>query len=137
MMITACMVFSGINAPSYAMTKESTIKILENKGDTYTLENYVTSLKEAEQIQKKFFEDVHEDDVENYTITFNSQNNWENSIKCGSFIDTIDGPESECYNEAMHFRFYSYSNSQSIISANGNIYTQITFNLEALKERFK
>lgn len=133
MMITACMVFSGINAPSYAMTKESTIKILENKGDTYTLENYVTSLKEAEQIQKKFFED----DVENYTITFNSQNNWENSIKCGSFIDTIDGPESECYNEAMHFRFYSYSNSQSIISANGNIYTQITFNLEELKERFK
>ena len=133
MMITACMVLSGINAPSYAMAKESTIKILENKGDTYTLENYVTSLKEAEQIQKKFFED----DVENYTITFNSQNNWENSIKCGSFIDTIDGPESECYNEAMHFRFYSYSNSQSIISANGNIYTQITFNLEELKERFK
>ena len=133
MMITACMVLSGINAPSYAMAKESTIKILENKGDTYTLENYVTSLKEAEQIQKKFFED----DVENYTITFNSQNNWENSIKCGSFIDTIDGPESECYNEAMHFRFYSYSNSQSIISANGNIYTQITFNLEELKDRFK
>ena len=77
MMITACMVLSGINAPSYAMAKESTIKILENKGDTYTLENYVTSLKEAEQIQKKFFED----DVENYTITFNSQNNWENSIQ--------------------------------------------------------
>ena len=72
MMLSACMVLSCINAPSYAMADEPTVRILENKGDMYTLENYVTSLKEAEQIQKKFFEEG----IYEYSISFDSGVEW-------------------------------------------------------------
>ena len=130
MMITACMVLSGINAPSYAMTKESTIKILENKGDTYTLENYVTSLEEAEQIQKYYLEE----NIVKYSITLDADVDWKNSVKGGSFIDTIDGPESKHYNEAMHF-IYAFDCTEKSLNGNyGKKYTVLTFDLSRFKD---
>ena len=42
---------------------------------------------------------------------------WKNSVKGGSFIDTIDGPESKHYNEAMHF-IYAFDCTEK--SLNGN-----------------
>ena len=77
MMLSACMVLSCINAPSYAMADEPTVRILENKGDMYTLENYVTSLKEAEQIQKKFFEEG----IYEYSISFDSGVEWKVDVE--------------------------------------------------------
>ena len=133
MMLSACMVLSCINAPSYAMADEPTVRILENKGDTYTLENYVTSLKEAEQIQKKFFEEG----IYEYSISFDSGVEWKVDVEEGSFIDSIDGPESRYYNESMHFRIGIHSTEKEIITKSGHQYTKISFDFTELKERFK
>ena len=56
--LSVSMAFSGLNVinTSQVNAAETIESILENKGDTYTLENYVTSLKEAEQIQKRNLE---------------------------------------------------------------------------------
>ena len=133
MMLSACMVLSCINAPSYAMADEPTVRILENKGDMYTLENYVTSLKEAEQIQKKFFEEG----IYEYSISFDSGVEWKVDVEEGSFIDSIDGPESRYYNESMHFRIGIHSTEKEIITKSGHQYTKISFDFTELKERFK
>ncbi|WP_370805991.1 fibronectin type III domain-containing protein [Eubacterium ventriosum] len=133
MMLSACMVLSCINAPSYAMADEPTVRILENKGDMYTLENYVTSLKEAEQIQKKFFEEG----IYEYSISFDSGVEWKVDVEEGSFIDSIDGPESRYYNESMHFRIGIHSTEKEIITKSGHQYTKISFDFTELKESFK
>lgn len=133
MMLSACMVLSCINAPSYTMADEPTVRILENKGDMYTLENYVTSLKEAEQIQKKFFEEG----IYEYSISFDSGVEWKVDVEEGSFIDSIDGPESRYYNESMHFRIGIHSTEKEIITKSGHQYTKISFDFTELKESFK
>lgn len=133
MMLSACMVLSCINAPSYAMADEPTVRILENKGDMYTLENYVTSLKEAEQIQKKFFEEG----IYEYSISFDSGVEWKVDVEEGSFIDSIDGPESRYYNESMHFRIGIHSTEKEIITKSGHQYTKISFDFTEVKESFK
>lgn len=46
----------GINSTTiYADSKLTKVNILQNKGDTYTLENYVSSLEEAEELQTYYF----------------------------------------------------------------------------------
>ena len=124
------MILSGINIPSYVNAGEMEEKILENVGDTYTLENYVTSLKEAEQIQKYYLEE----NIVKYSITLDADVDWKNSVKGGSFIDTIDGTESKHYNEAMHF-IYAFDCTEKSLNGNyGKKYTVLTFDLSRFKD---
>lgn len=128
--LSACMILSGINIPSYVNAGEMEEKILENVGDTYTLENYVTSLEEAEQIQKYYLEE----NIVKYSITLDADVDWKNSVKGGSFIDTIDGPESKHYNEAMHF-IYAFDCTEKSLNGNyGKKYTVLTFDLSRFKD---
>ena len=128
--LSACMILSGINIPSYVNAGETEEKILENVGDTYTLENYVTSLEEAEQIQKYYLEE----NIVKYSITLDADMDWKNSVKGGSFIDTIDGPESKNYNEAMHF-IYAFDCTEKSLNGNyGKKYTVLTFDLSQFKD---
>lgn len=128
--LSACMILSGINIPSYVNAGETEEKILENVGDTYTLENYVTSLEEAEQIQKYYLEE----NIVKYSITLDVDVDWKNSVKGGSFIDTIDGPESKHYNEAMHF-IYAFDCTEKSLNGNyGKKYTVLTFDLSRFKD---
>lgn len=128
--LSACMILSGINIPSYVNAGEMEEKILENVGDTYTLENYVTSLKEAEQIQKYYLEE----NIVKYSITLDADVDWKNSVKGGSFIDTIDGTESKHYNEAMHF-IYAFDCTEKSLNGNyGKKYTVLTFDLSRFKD---
>jgi len=72
--LSVSMAFSGLNVinTSQVNAAETIESILENKGDTYTLENYVTSLKEAEQIQKRNLEK----NISKYIITVDADVDW-------------------------------------------------------------
>ena len=51
-MLSACMIFSGLTTTFGAkVIPKIKTDILQNKDDTYTLENYVKSFEEAENIQ--------------------------------------------------------------------------------------
>ena len=56
LLMLVCMTVSNIS-PAYAYIggKITKTNILQNKGDTYTLENYVSSLEEAEELQTYYF----------------------------------------------------------------------------------
>lgn len=48
--------FRGINSTTtYADSKLTKVNILQNKGDTYTLENYVSSPEEAQKLEEYYF----------------------------------------------------------------------------------
>lgn len=54
--LSISMALGGINSTTtYADSKLTEVNILQNKGDTYTLENYVSSLEEAEELQTYYF----------------------------------------------------------------------------------
>lgn len=54
--LSLSMALGGINSTTtYADSKLTKVNILQNKGDTYTLENYVSSLEEAEELQTYYF----------------------------------------------------------------------------------
>lgn len=54
--LSLSMALCGINSTTtYADSKLTKVNILQNKGDTYTLENYVSSLEEAEELQTYYF----------------------------------------------------------------------------------
>lgn len=65
--LSVSMILSGVNFinTSQVNAAETVETILEKVGDTYTLENYVTSLKEAQEIQKRYFENG----IKKYKIT--------------------------------------------------------------------
>ena len=125
--LSVSMAFSGLNVinTSQVNAAETIESILENKGDTYTLENYVTSLKEAEQIQKRNLEK----NISKYIITVDADVDWKKNVLGGSFIDTIDGPESKYYNEKMHF-IYIYNSEEKIVEGlYGEKYAVLTFDI--------
>lgn len=125
--LSVSMAFSGLNVinTSQVNAAETIESILENKGDTYTLENYVTSLKEAEQIQKRNLEK----NISKYIITVDADVDWKKNVLGGSFIDTIDGPESKYYNEKMHF-IYIYNSEEKIVEGlYGKKYAVLTFDI--------
>ena len=54
--LSISMALGGINSTTtYADSKLTKVNILQNKGDTYILENYVSSLEEAEELQTYYF----------------------------------------------------------------------------------
>lgn len=54
--LSISMALGGINSTTtYADSKLTKVNILQNKGDTYTLENYVSSPEEAQKLEEYYF----------------------------------------------------------------------------------
>lgn len=87
-MLSACMIFSG-STTTFGAKVIPKIKtdILQNKDDTYTLENYVKSFEEAENIQAYNLLTGKEGI---YKITVDADADWINKVQNSYFIDTID-----------------------------------------------
>lgn len=133
--LSVSMILSGVNFinTSQVNAAETVETILEKVGDTYTLENYVTSLKEAQEIQKRYFENG----IKKYKITVDEDVDWKSKVKNGYFINTIDGPESEYYNDYMLYNIGSNCESSTIASNNGKKYTELSFDFYGMKNRLK
>ena len=98
--LATSMMLTGISFPTsvYAANSIKQTKILQNKEDTYTLENYVTSLDEAISVEKKYFLD---NKVETYKLTVDADADWKNKVlvECGYYFwSTIDNGDAKYYN---------------------------------------
>ena len=98
--LATSMMLTGISFPTsvYAANSIKQTKILQNKEDTYTLENYVTSLDEAISVEKKYFLD---NKVETYKLTVDADADWKNKVLVGCgyyFWSTIDNGDAKYYN---------------------------------------
>lgn len=88
LMLSACMIFSGLTTTFGAkVIPKIKTDILQNKDDTYTLENYVKSFEEAENIQAYNLLTGKEGI---YKITVDANADWINKVQNSYFIDTID-----------------------------------------------
>lgn len=125
LMMCLCMTFGMINAPVNAVQTDK-IDILEKEGDTYTLENYVTSLEEAQSIQRKYFLDG----VKKYSITVDSNVDWKRSVEKATFLEELDGPESRYITGSMQSLF-DLSCKEINVNSNGESkYTIIEFDMD-------
>ena len=87
-MLSVCMIFSGLTTTFGAkVIPKIKTDILQNKDDTYTLENYVKSFEEAENIQAYNLLTGKEGI---YKITVDADADWINKVQNSYFIDTID-----------------------------------------------
>lgn len=83
--LSMCIVFSGTN---YAeVTAKIKTNILQNKGDTYTLENYVTSLEDAKNVK---LNNLLANTIGNYKITVNADVDWIDDLRYTSCRDELD-----------------------------------------------
>ena len=132
LMMCLCMTFGMINAPVNAVQTDK-IDILEKEGDTYTLENYVTSLEEAQSIQRKNFDA----DIMDYSITINSDVNWKEDVIKGTYLRTIDGAESIYYMPGMYYAYENNCKETVLESSDGKKYSKLTFTLSRYNEEFE
>lgn len=132
LMMCLCMTFGMINAPVNAVQTDK-IDILEKEGDTYTLENYVTSLEEAQSIQRKNFDA----DIMDYSITVNSDVNWKEDVIKGTYLRTIDGAESIYYMPGMYYAYENNCKETALESSDGKKYSKLTFTLSRYNEEFE
>ena len=87
-MLSVCMIFSGLTTTFGAeVIPKIKTDILQNKDDTYALENYVKSFEEAENIQAYNLLTGKEGI---YKITVDADADWKNKVQNSYFIDTID-----------------------------------------------
>lgn len=78
------MIFGGVNTTTYAKTK---INILQNNDDTYTLENYASSLKEVQEIK---LNNLLENTEGKYKITVDSDVDWIDDVRYTSCRNELD-----------------------------------------------
>lgn len=92
--LSVCMIFGSITTSIYARSTDELAKknIIENKGDTYMLTNYVTSPEEAQEIEKYHLLNNISDSFK-ITIDAKSYDNWllydEDSEKIDRFYSEI------------------------------------------------
>ena len=92
--LSVCMIFGSITTSIYARSTDELAKknIIENKGDTYMLTNYVTSPEEAKEIEKYYLLNNISDSFK-ITIDAKSYDNWllydEDSEKIDRFYSEI------------------------------------------------
>ena len=87
-MLSACMIFSGLTTTVKAeVSPNIKTNIIQNKDDTYTLENYAKSLDEVNEIK---LYNLLTNKVGNYKITVDADADWINKVQNSYFIDTID-----------------------------------------------
>ena len=120
-----CMSVGMINFQVNAVQTDK-INILENEGDTYTLENYVTSLEEAQNIQRTNLREG----INKYTITIDADVEWKDKVKKGIFVKTYDGPGTAYYANDILFGFSYGCTERKYASKNGKEYICLDFNLD-------
>ena len=87
--LSICMAFGGVDTSVYAdVTTKIKTKILQNKDDTYTLENYVTSLEEANEIKLNNF---LENKDGKYKITVDADIDWIDDLQYTNCRTELDG----------------------------------------------
>ena len=125
LMMCLCMTF-GISGVSADAKTNEYISILEKEGDVYSFENYVTSLEEAQNIQRTNLRDG----INKYTITVDENVSWKDEVKKGSFVETYDGPETSYYDNDILFGFAYGCTERKFVSGNGKKYVCLDFNLD-------
>jgi len=94
--LSICMAFGGVDTSVYAdVTTKIKTKILQNKDDTYTLENYVTSLEEANEIKLNNF---LENKDGKYKITVDADVDWIDDLQYTNCRTELDGGLGRYYN---------------------------------------
>lgn len=94
--LSICMAFGGVDTSVYAdVTTKIKTKILQNKDDTYTLENYVTSLEEANEIELNNF---LENKDGKYKITVDADVDWIDDLQYTNCRTELDGGLGRYYN---------------------------------------
>ena len=94
--LSICMAFGGVGTSVYAdVTTKIKTKILQNKDDTYTLENYVTSLEEANEIKLNNF---LENKDGKYKITVDADVDWIDDLQYTNCRTELDGGLGRYYN---------------------------------------
>ena len=78
------MILGGVNTTTYAKTKTN---ILQNNDDTYTLENYASSLKEVQEIK---LNNLLENTEGKYKITVDSDVDWIDDVRYTSCRNELD-----------------------------------------------
>lgn len=130
----------GINSTTiYADSKLTKVNILQKNGDSYTLENYVSSPEEAQKLQEYYF-------LNNisgpYKITIDAKY-YENWLEYDAYHESIDFFANNAFRDKIDngIGFYcntsgggvrnNYSENELIIDGNGKKY--IVLNLENYK----
>jgi len=123
LMMCLCMTFGMINAPVNAAQTDD-VKTLGE--DTYTLENYVSSLDEAMSIQ------IYNlcNGINNYSITVDDDVAWKEKIEDAEFVDHLDNGLSKYYSESIGSAF-QLNNEETVIDGfDGKKYAVIKFDVE-------
>lgn len=88
-MLSACMIFSGLTTTIKAeVSPNIKTNIIQNKDDTYTLENYAKSLDEVNEIK---LYNLLTNKVGNYKITVDADADWIEDVIYTSCRDNLDG----------------------------------------------
>ena len=88
-MLSACMIFSGLTTTVKAeVSPNIKTNIIQNKDDTYTLENYAKSLDEVNEIK---LYNLLTNKVGNYKITVDADADWIEDVIYTSCRDNLDG----------------------------------------------
>ena len=82
--LSVCMILGGVNTTTYAKAKTN---ILQNNDDTYTLENYASSLKEVQEIK---LNNLLENTEGKYKITVDSDVDWIDDVRYTSCRNELD-----------------------------------------------
>ena len=88
-MLSVCMIFSGLTTTVKAeVSPNIKTNIIQNKDDTYTLENYAKSLDEVNEIK---LYNLLTNKVGNYKITVDADADWIEDVIYTSCRDNLDG----------------------------------------------
>lgn len=123
LMMCLCMTVGMINAPVNAAQTDD-VKTLGE--DTYTLENYVSSLDEAMSIQ------IYNlcNGINNYSITVDDDVAWKEKIEDAEFVEHLDNGLSKYYSESIGSAF-QLNNEETVIDGfDGKKYAVIKFDVE-------
>ncbi|MFR8315959.1 fibronectin type III domain-containing protein [Eubacterium ventriosum] len=120
--LSVSMILSGVNNMIYAgYTPTTRSNIIQSVNDTYTLDNYVTSFEEEQNIEKSKFLSGKES---KYKITFDADANWIDKIKTSSALDNVDdGLGSFYYKGAVT---YDWNNIEELTDNKGKKYIVLT-----------
>ena len=142
--LSISMALGGINSTTtYADSKLTKVNILQNKGDTYTLENYVSSLEEAEELQTYYFlNNISEPykmtiDAKSYSNLLRYDEEYERIDFFGDgFIWKIDNGLRKYCNDLGGVRNLS-SENEVLVDGNGKKYIVLTLQNYGVDKYYK
>ena len=122
LLMLVCMTVSNIS-PAYAYIggKITKTDILQNKDDTYILENYAKSLKEAQDVERYNLLNNKEG---KYKITMDADADWIDEFCSSSYLDGIDDGLGNFYYRGG--ATYSWDGTEELTDKDGKKYMVFT-----------